>query len=424
MKKVDILKVVAPLRVHRLSLPLDSRTFCATIFLGVRSQLCNSYWLKGLRGGNVNDVGNSLSRSSILSSHIALRLAIIVGWLFVIPSMPEADCQPASLSRLILQQAYTTLRSGDNATARLLFESVIELFPESPEAAESLFRLAHLDIRERYFDDAQRHFEQVVKHPSAHPDFVARAKLQLGFVDIMKFFTCRWWRRETGGEERMVELSKQEAWQHLERAKSTLEAVASEYTTKDSTVVAVAKLGIGEIYLLQKQPRLAERIYWEIVRKWGAKELPLLLLAHYGIGIAKVAQDDEENALEHFQWVIQNFSVGGVLENMVFVPPDLKVKARLWKVNCWMANGQKDKALSEAQVAEQEGRALLAKTNLEIHRQNLRRWITRARLWQGALLREIGRNQEAEKILLDTISEFGDLPESDKSLLLWALEGW
>jgi len=369
-------------------------------------------------------MGVTSSHNSTLTSQVALRVAIIVGWLFVIPSTSEADCQPISLSRLILQQAYTTLRSGNNAMARLLFESVIELFPESPEAAESLFRLAHLDIRERYFDDAQQRFEQVIKHPSAHPDFVARAKLQLGFVDIMKFFTRRWWRREAGREEQMIELSGREAWQHLEKAKSTLEAVASEYANKNNTVVAVAKLGIGEIYLLQKQPRLAERIYWEIVRKWGVKELPLLLLAHYGIGVAKVAQSDEENAIGHFQWVVQNFSIGGVLENMVFVPPDFKVKARLWKVNCWVANGQKDDALLEAQIAEQEGRELLMKVTLENHRQSLRRWIAKARLWQGALLREIGRNQEAEKILLDTVAEFGDLPESDKSLLLWSLEGW
>ncbi len=222
----------------------------------------------------------------------------------------------------------------------------------------------------------------------------------------------------------MVKISGQEAWWCLERAKSTLEAVASEYAAKDAIVVAVAKLGIAEIYLQQKQPRLAERIYWEIVRKWGTKEIPLLLLAHYGIGVAKKAQDDEEGALEHFEWVIQNFSIGGVLENMIFVFPEFKVKARLWKVNCWVAAGQKNFALTEAQIAEQEGRALLVKTTSETHRQALRRWIAKARLWQGALLREIGRSKEAEKLLLDTVAEFGDLPEGDKSLLLWALEGW
>ncbi|MDW8029739.1 MAG: hypothetical protein RMK94_15270 [Armatimonadota bacterium] len=279
---------------------------------------------------------------------------VVTGWMSVTPFTFATDCQPASLITLTLQQAYTALRNGDIATALLLFDSVVKLFPESSESAEGLFRLAHLDIREQFFDDAQRRFEQVVNHPSAHPDFIARAKLQLGFWDIMKFFTRRWRVRETG-EERLVELSGQEAWKHLARAKSTLKAIASEYAAKDAIVVAVAKLGIAEIYLLQKQPRLAERTYWEIVQKWGAKEIPLLLLAHYGIGVAKKAQDDEEGALKHFDWVIQNFSVGGVLENMVFVFPEFKVKARLWKVNCWVAAGQRGYALAEAQIAEQEG---------------------------------------------------------------------
>lgn len=210
----------------------------------------------------------------------------------------------------------------------------------------------------------------------------------------------------------------------MARAKNFLETIAFEYDKKDATVVAVAKLGISEIYLLQKQPRLAECVYWEIVRKWGMREIPLLLLAHFGIGVAKKAQNDEKGALEHFDWVIQNFSVGGVLENMVFVFPEFKIKARLWKVNCWIAAGQKDYALAEAQIAEVEGRALLDKETSETRRQALRRWIAKARLWQGALLREIGGNQEAEKILLDTVAEFGDLPEGEKSLILWTLEGW
>lgn len=129
-----------------------------------------------------------------------LWIAVVMGWMFVTPFASATDCQPDSLSILVLQQAYTTLRKGDIVQARLLFETVIELFPERQEAAESLFRLAHLDIREHFFDDAQYRFKQVINHPFAHLNLIARAKLQLGFVDIMKFFTRRWWVREKGRE--------------------------------------------------------------------------------------------------------------------------------------------------------------------------------------------------------------------------------
>ncbi len=128
-----------------------------------------------------------------LSIRVALWLAFVTGWMFVSPFALATDYQPDSLRILALQQAYIALHKGDITQARLFFETVVELFPESPEAAEGLFRLAHLDIREHFFDDAQRRFEQVVNHHAARPDFIARAKLQLGFVDIMKFFTRQWW---------------------------------------------------------------------------------------------------------------------------------------------------------------------------------------------------------------------------------------
>jgi tetratricopeptide (TPR) repeat protein len=82
----------------------------------------------------------------------------------------------------LLQDANSAFRSGDRDRARLLFETLTALYPQSPEAAEGWFRLGQIESEDLFLDEALCCFTQVVNIPPPH----LASKLSLTFSWV-------WW---------------------------------------------------------------------------------------------------------------------------------------------------------------------------------------------------------------------------------------
>jgi len=347
-----------------------------------------------------------------------LWLMLIAFCLFSFPDNATAQSEPQRL----LQDAYAALRQGDIDRARLLFETITELYPLSPEAAEGWFRLGQIERADLFLDDAVACFQKAISHPYAYPRLVALAKLSIGFVGIQKFTAGRWKERDSNGKEQWKALEMGKAfWDVLEEARHLLEGIAREYSGQDVSVTAAAKLGVAKIWLLRQLPRLAERTYWEVIKKWGRGDPVLTGLARYGVAVAKAKQGNYEEAIQAFDAFIQNFRAGSALNGLLVLSEDWKLKARTWKAFLLVGTGQRGRALSELQLAEREGWEMakqLKGDSLKL----VRGWIAKVRMWQANLLDEADRPKEAERLLLETFAELGDTPEGQRALtMLWCL---
>jgi tetratricopeptide (TPR) repeat protein len=270
-------------------------------------------------------------------------------------------------------------------------------------------------------DEALACFQKTIIHPQAHPRLVAIAKLAVGFVGIKKFVVGKWKVRNGNGKEEWKTLSGKAFWDVLEEAHRYLEGVAREYSGQDASITAAAKLGIAKIWLLRQFPRLAERVYWEVIKKWSGNDPVLVGLARYGVAVSKAKQGDYEEAIKAFDAFIQKFQVGSALDGLLVISEDWKLKARTWKAFLLIGMGQRGMAFSELQLAEKEGREMVKRLK-GIARDRVRSWIARVKMWQANLLDEADRIKEAERLLVETFAEFGDIPEGQKALMmLWGL---
>jgi len=297
----------------------------------------------------------------------------------------------------------------------LLFETITELYPLSPEAAESWFRLGQIERAELFLDAAVACFQKAIAHPRAHPRLVALAKLSIGFTGVEKFIVGKWKVRGENGDEGWKTLKGKDFWEVLEETHRYLEGVAREYFGQDESVTAAAKLGIAKIWLLRQFPRLAERTYWEVLKKWGRNDPVLTGLALYGIAVSKVKQGDYEEAIQAFDAFIRRFQAGSTLDGLLVLSEDWRLKARVWKAFLLTGMGQRGAALSELQAAEREGWQL-AKNLQGKRKQRVREVLARVRRWQANLLDEMDRRDEAEEILVDTFALLGDTKEGIKAL--------
>ena len=169
---------------------------------------------------------------------------------------------------------------------------------------------------------------KAIAHPQAHPRLVAMAKLSVGFVGIQKFIAGKWKVRDSNGKEGWRILNGKAFWDVLEEAHRYLEGIAKEYSGQDGSVTAAAKLGVAKIWLLRQLPRLAERVYWEVIKKWGRNDLVLTGLARYGIAVSKAEHGDDKEAIRAFDAFIQKFQVSSALDGLSVLSEDWKLKAR------------------------------------------------------------------------------------------------
>lgn len=314
----------------------------------------------------------------------------------------------------LLQDANSAFRSGDRDRARLLFETLTALYPQSPEAAEGWFRLGQIESEDLFLDEALRCFTQVVQHPAASPRLKAIADLFLGLVGIQKF-TAQRWRVRRNGEESWVALQGRNFWQVLEDSQEQLQNVANKYGQQYRDVTAVAKLAIARIWLLRQFPRLAERTYWEVLKKWAGDDYVLAGLARYGIAVAKARQDEPEEAFAAFGIFLQTFHPGTTLDGLLSLTEEWRLKARVFRAFLLVGMGQREMALSELQAAEREGWQLAKGLQGERQRR-VKEALAKVRRWQAHLLDEIDRREEAEEVLLDTFILLGDTTEGIKAL--------
>jgi len=233
-------------------------------------------------------------------------------------------------------------------------------------------------------------------------------------VGIQKFSAQRW-RVRRNEEESWVALQGRNFWQVLEDSQEQLQNVASKYGRQYRDVTAVAKLAIARIWLLRQFPRLAERTYWEVLKKWAGDDYVLAGLAPYGIAVGKARQDEPEEAFAAFGTFLQTFRPGTTLDGLLSLTEEWRLKARVFRAFLLVGMGQREMALSELQAAEREGWQL-AKGLQGKRQRRVKEALAKVRRWQAHLLDEIDRREEAKEVLLDTFVLLGDTMEGIKAL--------
>jgi len=363
------------------------------------------------------------------------------------------SAQSAAMSETEVDEAvargYAAIKANDVPAAKAAFLSVVENAPDSPKAPEAMLRVGHLQLRadaaqalatlaalaERYphaaetvtalhrvgslhmrlkrYDDAQKAFRQAADHSKSSQMNRGKALLQVGFLDIMKFWAGEYWARDSEGSLVRVKSDTPEAkTQHLEDARKRFEAVRAEYAGKpgeEKQIAAIADAAVGEIYLTGKMPRLAEEAYWRVLQEYGAMPAPLNSLARYGIAQAKFRAGDLAAAAEQFDLLLSEFVPGGVC-GITVATRSMRANAAVWKVLALSEMGQLDEALAAARQAKQEI-AADADPSLSKPAANLG-------LWEASLLSRTGSAEEAIQALQRVIDNYSGTPYAYRAKLV------
>lgn len=333
-------------------------------------------------------------------------------FLSVVTQSPDSARAPEAMLRLGHLQLHS-----DSVAALTTFTSLVEKRPESAEAVTAYYRIGSLNTRRHYYDDARAAFIAVSEHKEASPMNKGRARLEASFVELMKFFAKEYWGRSQDGSPQLVRSDALRIKiEHLETARKEFESIRDDYAkSKYPELAAIADCGIGEIYLLGEMPYLAERAYWRAIRQYGDMPDALITLARTGLAQALYREGKAEKALEQYDLMLSNFTVGKV-HGFEVAPKSLRPATMIWKAVALHDLGRMDEALAMAQQVKGE-----LQSNNDAKSNQL---MAEAEVWEGALLTNVGRTAEAIASLRDVIEKHPDTKEALRAQsLLSELEG-
>lgn len=275
----------------------------------------------------------------------------------------------------------------DRTTGMNTYKALAEKYPDSSAAATVLYRIGSEEMRLKHFSISQDAFRAAAEKKSFSSLNRGRALLQVGFIDIMRYFAA------TDGASPLGSPGSRE--QYLETALKQFEATRALYAgNKEQGIVAVANCAIGEIYLLSRRPVLAQEAYRRVVDASGSVPGKLITLGHYGLGQAFFGQGDLESALPQFEQALNDFVPGG---EYGFGVARKMSEGHLhsWRVATLYGLKRFDAAL----IAARE-----ARTKLEADPE-LAQYGVVMDLWEGLILCHMDKQSEGLKILLDVASQ-------------------
>jgi TolA-binding protein len=289
----------------------------------------------------------------------------------------------------------------DKATAVNTYTLLAKLYPNAPEAAIVMYRVGSLNIRDKYYRDAQDACRAVATNKGTCDLNRGRASLQIGFIDVMKYWADEYWDRANDGTPYLVRPSETgDKKQYLESAGKQFETTRELYAkSKSPEIAAVADVAVGEIHILSHEPSLAETAYRRALDGYGSMPDKLVTLAHYGLGQALYGQGDLSGALEQFDQALSKFAPGG-LYGFGFAPKKALSDIYAWKVLSLYGLKHFDEALAVAQQA---------RTELEKDSE-LRDSAVNMDLWEGLILCQMDKTSDGLSVLHNVIDEHPDTP--------------
>lgn len=308
-----------------------------------------------------------------------------------------------------------TLQSKtDKATAANTYNLLAKLYPNAPEAAIVMYRLGSLNISDKYYPDAQDAFRVVTTNKGACGLNRGRASLQIGFVDVMKYWADEYWDRAGDGTYYLVKSGGEvDKRQYLNSARKQFETTRDLYARSENPeIAAVADAAIGEMHLLTNEPSLAEATYRRALDGYGPMPDKLVTLAHYGLGQALYGQGNLDGALEQFDQALSKFAPGG-LYGFGVAPKKALSDMYSWKVLSLYGLKRFDEAL----IAAREARTELEKDP------ELKDRAVNMDLWEGFILYQAGMTSDGLSILHNVINEHPDTPDAvNARSVIWQFE--
>lgn len=301
------------------------------------------------------------------------------------PSAPEAMAHVGALQ----------YKANRRTEAMDTYKALVQRYPDTSEAATVSYRMGAEHMHNNRLQDSQDAFAAAAANKHISDLNRGRALLQVGFVDMMKYFAAEYWNRAHDGSPILVRPLDGDRDQYLASALTQFETTRKLYAAgKTPGIVAVADAAMGEIYLLSQKPALAEEAYRKVLSENGPIPDKLANLAQYGLGQALYGQDNLEGALDQFDQALSKFAPGGEYGFGV-APVQTKADLHAWKVLSLYGLKRFDEALSAAR----EGKAALEEDAA------LSDQAASMELWEGLILCQMGKTDDGLTVMRNVITE-------------------
>ncbi len=304
------------------------------------------------------------------------------------PTNPKA---PEAMAHVGALQYKTNRRSASMET----YKALVQRYPDTMEAAMVLYRMGAVYMHDKDFQASQDAFRAAAENKSISELNRGRALLQVGFVDMMRYFGTTDLDGPIGGLSSLPNLGQGgDRDMYLRSAEQQFRSTRDLFiNSANPGIAAVADAAIGEIHLLHGEPVLAEEAYRSALAENGSAQDKVTCLLHHGLGQSLYGQDKLEEALAQFDLALTTYSPGG---QYGFGVASIQQKADLhaWKVLSLYGLKRFDEAL----VAVHDGKEAIGKEPAIADQ------APSMDLWEGLILCQTDKTDEGLSILREVVA--------------------
>lgn len=346
--------------------------------------------------------GNSTLAASLFEEIVSLH-----------PDSPEAP-------NAALRRAYLALRL-DEPNPGDLFVRAATRYPATEQAADALRRLGYISQSRGELDAAQDYFNQAADHPMQSEIGRAESLVHYAFLDVSKYFAAGLPDKPGCDGKSTVPPERQaEAADRLEQARAKFNAATNQMgvSTRSAMYASFAQAGIGETYILEQRWADAENAYRAGLELSDKLPSPLEALLHHGLGIALQRQARLAEALEESDLALNLASSNGRFGGSGISPSKIKADAACVKGRILISQNRPDEAVAVlSQVLDEysENRPTKAAPD---------EWFARVAGWRVIALSRAGRIAERDAALHDMLTKFAGTQAAGVAATWMEKHGW
>ena len=354
-------------------------------------------------------------------------------------------------------QAKAALAAGNSTLAASLFEEIVSLHPDSPQAPNAALKRAYLALRldepnpddlflraaTRYsttqqaadalrrlgyisqskgeLDAAQDYFNQAADHPRQSEIGRAESLVHYAFLDVSKYFAAGLPDKPgCDGKSAVPPERKAEAADRLEQARVKFNAATNRMGVSPRTAVyaSFAQAGIGETYILEQRWADAENAYRAGLELSAKLPSPLEALLHHGLGIALQRQARLPEALEELDAALRLASTRGGFLGSGISTSKINADAACVKSMILISQKKPDEAVAVlSQVLEEYAQNRPTRVAPD-------EWFARVAGWRVIALSRAGRLAERNAALRDMLAKYAGTQAAAVAATWMQKHGW
>lgn len=273
--------------------------------------------------------------NTIAQAHFALQSGDLGNAVRLHSDYLTRNPSAADAAKETLHLAWIMYKQGlPDTTMQAAFSRVVSRYPGTAEAARARMALANYSTKQTRFDSAIGQFQEVADDSTTPTEIADEALLETGFLSIQQHFAER---VTPGSGEASVLPDEAAKLAFLEQARERLQAVVKILEARagdpytHQTAAAYAACGVGEIWLLEGCPEIAETWYQSALdRGTGVVHPAVRTLATLGLGVCLYREGRYVTADLAFRAVTEK-PVTGIVLYSLNVSDRVVGQAYLWR---------------------------------------------------------------------------------------------